>query len=41
VINRIPRGEEALQLWDAMWIVARTPGLAEFKRSLRGAPNFD
>ena len=41
VINRIPRGEEALELWDAMWIVARTPGLAEFKRSLRGAPNFD
>lgn len=41
VISRIPRGEEALQLWDAMWIVARTPGLAEFKRSLRGKPSFD
>jgi hypothetical protein len=41
VINRIPRGQEALDLWDAMWVVARTPGLAEFKRSLRGAPQFD
>lgn len=41
VINRIPRGQEALDLWDAMWVVARTPGIAEFKRSLRGAPQFD
>ncbi|CAN5686463.1 hypothetical protein BH10ACT3_BH10ACT3_18780 [soil metagenome] len=41
VINRIPRGEEALKLWDAMYVVATTPGIAEFKRSLRGAPVFD
>lgn len=41
VINRIPRGEEALELWDAMWTVARTPGIAEFKRSIRGEPRFD
>lgn len=40
VINRIPRGEEAVALWDAMWVVARTPGLAEFKRSIRGNPSF-
>lgn len=40
VINRIPRGEEALALWDAMWVVATTPGIAEFKRSVRGAPDF-
>ncbi len=40
VINRIPRGAEALELWDAMWVVARTPGIAEFKRSLRGDPVF-
>lgn len=41
VINRIPRGQEALDLWDALLVVARTPGIAEFKRSLRGAPTFD
>ena len=41
VINRIPRGDEALELWDALLVVARTPGIAELKRSLRGAPVFD
>lgn len=41
VINRIPRGQEALDLWDAVALIARTPGIAEFKRSLRGAPVFD
>lgn len=41
VINRIPRGEEAADLWDAVLTVARTPGLAELKRSLRGGPTFD
>jgi hypothetical protein len=38
VINRVPRGEEALHLWDAMVTVASFPGLSELKRSLRGAP---
>lgn len=41
VINRIPRGDEAVELWDALLTVARTPGIAELKRSLRGMPNFD
>ena len=41
VISRIPRGEEALELWDAVALVARTPGIAEFKRSQRSALNFD
>ncbi|MHB1139318.1 MAG: hypothetical protein ACYC2O_10215 [Microthrixaceae bacterium] len=40
-MNRIPRGDEALELWDAMLVIARTPGIAEFKRSLRGDPVFD
>ena len=40
VINRIPRGDEALELWDALLVIARTPGIAELKRSLRGAPVF-
>lgn len=40
VISRIPRGEEALALWDAVELIARTPGIAEFKRSLRAEPDF-
>lgn len=41
VIARIPRGDEALRLWDAVETVATTPDLAELKRSLRGSPVFD
>ncbi|MFM8482916.1 MAG: DsbA family protein [Actinomycetota bacterium] len=41
VIARIPRGDEALRLWNAVEIVATTPGVAELKRSLRGSPVFD
>lgn len=40
VIARIPRGEEALRLWDAVEVVATTPGVSELKRSLRDRPNF-
>jgi 2-hydroxychromene-2-carboxylate isomerase len=36
VINRIPRGQEAVDLWEAVSTVARTPGIAELKRSIRG-----
>jgi len=38
VISRIPRGEEAVRLWDAVELVARTPGMTELKRSLREYP---
>lgn len=38
VISRIPRGDEALRLWDAIEVVARTPGMTELKRSLREHP---
>ncbi|TAN24778.1 MAG: hypothetical protein EPN30_06470 [Actinomycetota bacterium] len=38
VISRIPRGEEALALWDATEKIARFQGFAELKRSLREAP---
>lgn len=38
VISRIPRGEEAAQLWDATEKIARFPGFAELKRSIREAP---
>ncbi len=41
VIARIPRGDEALRLWDAVETLATTPGVAELKRSLRSSPVFD
>ncbi|HEY4376011.1 MAG TPA: hypothetical protein VGM93_02590 [Acidimicrobiales bacterium] len=40
VISRVPRGEEAIRLWDAVWEVATFPGLAEIKRSLRERPQL-
>ena len=40
VIGRIPRGEEALRIWDAAVLLARTPGLYEVKRTNRQAPVF-
>lgn len=41
VISTIPRGEEALRLWDAIETIATSSGMAELKRSLRAAPSFD
>ena len=41
VIARIPRGDEALRLWDAVETLATTPGVAELKRTQRGSPVFD
>jgi len=38
VINRIPRGDEAVALWECVTTVARFPGFAELKRSVRGKP---
>lgn len=40
VISRVPRGAEALKLWDAVWEVATFPGLAELKRSIRERPQL-
>ena len=40
VIARIPRGEEALRIWDAFELLVRTPGFAELKRSARDRPTF-
>lgn len=40
VISRVPRGAEALRLWDAVWEVASFPGMAELKRSLRERPQL-
>lgn len=41
VISTIPRGEEAMKLWDAVELIATSSGLAELKRSLRARPSFD
>jgi hypothetical protein len=41
VISNIPRGDEALRLWDAVETIATSSGMAELKRSLRAAPSFD
>lgn len=41
VMSRVPRGEAALRLWDAVWEVATFPGMAELKRSLRERPQLD
>lgn len=40
VIATIPRGVEAVKLWDAIELIATTSGMAELKRSLRQHPNF-
>ncbi|MFM8994147.1 MAG: hypothetical protein ACKOJG_08145, partial [Actinomycetota bacterium] len=41
VISKIPRGSDALRLWDAVYTLATTSGMAELKRSLRATPSFD
>ena len=41
VISKIPRGQDALRLWVAVYTLATTSGMAELKRSLRAAPSFD
>jgi 2-hydroxychromene-2-carboxylate isomerase len=38
VISRIPRGPEAVDLWEATERLARFPGFAELKRSIRERP---
>jgi 2-hydroxychromene-2-carboxylate isomerase len=40
VLARIPRGDEAVRIWDAVEVLARTPGFAELKRSARDRPTF-
>ena len=38
VISRIPRGGEAVELWESVERLARFPGFAELKRSIRERP---
>ncbi len=41
VMATIPRGAEAVRLWDAVRTMAAVPGFAELKRSLRSTPSFE
>ncbi len=41
VISSIPRGAEALKLWDAIELIATSTGMAELKRSNRGKLDFN
>lgn len=40
VISRVPEGEQAVELWNAVTTLARFPGFAELKRSLREQPHL-
>lgn len=40
VISRVPSDEDAVPLWDAVTTLARFPGFAEMKRSLREKPSL-
>ena len=41
VISTIPRGDEAVRLWDAVEYIATSSGMAELKRSNRAKMSFD
>jgi 2-hydroxychromene-2-carboxylate isomerase len=38
VISRVPTDDESIALWDAVLVLARWPGFAEIKRTLREWP---
>ncbi len=38
VISRVPRGDDALRLWDAVLELTSFPGFSEIKRSMREVP---
>jgi 2-hydroxychromene-2-carboxylate isomerase len=39
VLSRVPRGQEALEVWDAVVRLAHVPGMAELKRAIRERPD--
>ncbi|WP_106399931.1 mycothiol-dependent nitroreductase Rv2466c family protein [Actinocorallia populi] len=41
VVTPIPRGEDAVRLWDGVRLVAGTPGFFELKRSRDVSPSFE
>lgn len=40
VISKVPRGDKAVALWDAVELLATTPGMSELKRSARAKLDF-
>jgi hypothetical protein len=40
VINKAPKGADAVELWDAVVALGSNPHFSELKRSLRGRPDF-
>jgi hypothetical protein len=40
VINKAPKGADALELWDAVWTLGNNSHFSELKRSTRGRPDF-
>ena len=41
VLSRAPKGQEALELWNAVTTLGANPFFSELKRSTRGRPQFD
>jgi hypothetical protein len=41
VINQAPKGQAAVELWDAVVALGSNPHFSELKRSTRGRPQFD
>ncbi len=41
VINKAPKGQAAVDLWDAVVALGSNPHFSELKRSTRGRPEFD
>ncbi len=41
VINKAPKGQDAVDLWDAVVALGSNPHFSELKRSTRGRPEFD
>lgn len=41
VINKAPKGQEAVDLWDAVLALGSNPHFSELKRSTRGRPEYD
>jgi hypothetical protein len=40
VINKAPKGDAAVELWDAVLALGSNPHFSELKRSTRGRPDF-